>query len=69
MPDYDADAERVFDRLQAGGIAIVHMDVAYAIMSGTEEPCVAFMRQNSEALSAKRRCRQSQNAFRNSDCR
>ena len=37
MPDYDADAERVFDCLQAGGIAIVHMDVAYAIMSGTEE--------------------------------
>ena len=37
MPDYDADAGRVFDCLQAGGIAIVHMDVAYAIMSGTED--------------------------------
>ncbi len=36
-PDYDADAARVFDCLKDGGIAIVHMDVAYAIMSGTEE--------------------------------
>ena len=35
-PDYDADAARVFECLQDGGIAIVHMDVAYAIMSGTE---------------------------------
>lgn len=37
MPDYDKDAERVFECLQHGGIAIVHMDVAYAIMSGTED--------------------------------
>ena len=36
-PDYDADAARVFECLQDGGIAIVHMDVAYAIMSGTED--------------------------------
>ena len=28
MPDYDADAERVFECLQRGGIAIVQMDVA-----------------------------------------
>ena len=37
LPDYVADATRVFDCLSEGGIAIVHMDVAYAIMSGTEE--------------------------------
>ena len=37
MPDYEADAARVFDCLKASGIAIVHMDVAYAIMSGTED--------------------------------
>jgi len=37
LPDYDADAAQVFECLRDGGIAIVHMDVAYAIMSGTEE--------------------------------
>jgi tRNA A37 threonylcarbamoyladenosine synthetase subunit TsaC/SUA5/YrdC len=37
MPDYEADAARVFDCLKASGIAIVHMDVAYAILSGTED--------------------------------
>ena len=35
--DYKGDAQRVFDCLRAGGIAIVYMDVAYAIMSGTED--------------------------------
>jgi tRNA A37 threonylcarbamoyladenosine synthetase subunit TsaC/SUA5/YrdC len=35
--DYDSDAACVFDCLKGGGIAIVHMDVAYAVMSGTEE--------------------------------
>lgn len=35
--DYEGDARRVFDCLQQGGIAIVYMDVAYAIMSGTED--------------------------------
>ena len=37
LPDYDADATRGCDCRSGGGIAIVHMDVAYAIMSGTEE--------------------------------
>jgi tRNA A37 threonylcarbamoyladenosine synthetase subunit TsaC/SUA5/YrdC len=35
--DYKGDAQRVFDCLRGGGIGIVYMDVAYAIMSGTEE--------------------------------
>ncbi len=35
--DYALDAQRVFDCLQQGGIAIVHMTVAYAIVSGTED--------------------------------
>jgi tRNA A37 threonylcarbamoyladenosine synthetase subunit TsaC/SUA5/YrdC len=35
--DYESDALRVFECLQNGGIAIVYMDVAYAIMSGTED--------------------------------
>lgn len=35
--DYQKDGDRVFDCLKSGGIAIVHMDVAYAIMSGTED--------------------------------
>lgn len=35
--DYAGDAARVFKCLRTGGIAIVHMDVAYAVMSGTEE--------------------------------
>lgn len=34
--DIDGDAARVFECLCDGGIAIIHMDVAYAIMSGTE---------------------------------
>jgi len=35
--DYQGDAQRVFDCLHGGGIAIVHMTVAYAIISGTED--------------------------------
>ena len=35
--DFKDDAQRVFDCLRGGGIAIVHMTVAYAIISGTED--------------------------------
>lgn len=35
--DYELDARRVFDCLCDGGVAIIYMDVAYAILSGTEE--------------------------------
>ncbi len=35
--DYEGDAARVFDCLKNDGIAIIYMDVAYAIMSGTED--------------------------------
>ncbi|MGY8990506.1 MAG: Sua5/YciO/YrdC/YwlC family protein [Rhodospirillales bacterium] len=35
--NYQDNAKRVFNCLQDGGIAIVYMDVAYAIMSGSEE--------------------------------
>lgn len=34
--DYLSDARRVFGCLRDGGVAIIHMDVAYAIVSGTE---------------------------------
>ncbi len=36
-PDIAGDASRVFDCLRDGGVAIIYMDVAYAIMSGTED--------------------------------
>ena len=34
--DYLKDARRVYDVLKKGGIAIVYMRNAYAIMSGTD---------------------------------
>lgn len=35
--NYENDAKRVFKCLQKGGVAIVYMDVAYAIVSGTDD--------------------------------
>jgi tRNA A37 threonylcarbamoyladenosine synthetase subunit TsaC/SUA5/YrdC len=39
MPDHDvaADARRVFECVRDGGVAIIHLDVAYAVLACTEE--------------------------------
>ena len=35
--NYSKDAKRVFEVLQKGGVAIVYMRNAYAILSGTDK--------------------------------
>jgi len=39
MPDHDVagDARRVFECVRDGGVAIIHLDVAYAVLARTEE--------------------------------
>jgi len=35
--DVDADAQRVFDVVRGGGVAIIHLDVGYAVLGHTRE--------------------------------
>src|ERR1700761_3262599 len=35
--DIEADAQRVFDVVAGGGVAVIYLDVAYAVLGRTEE--------------------------------
>ena len=48
--NYLKDAKRVYDVLKKGGIAIVYMRNAYAIMSGTDNALKKFIPQKKEVL-------------------
>ena len=37
LPDFSGDARRAFDVLQAGGIAILPMEVGYSVIGGSEQ--------------------------------
>ena len=49
--DVDADAQRVFDCVRDGGIAIIHLDVAYAVLAHTADAVGRFYEAKNRSLS------------------
>jgi len=49
--DIERDARRVFDCVAAGGVAIIHLDVAYAVLARTEAAVRRFYAAKGRSLS------------------